>query len=416
MRALTIFLVCSLAAAARYVARDSSAVRYLDSLGLTRDSPGTFVGELHLSQFEGYRVERVVSAMSDNPFAGYSDSSAVISALRLCANRSSGEVREIGRSVNGNAIWALRLGPMKEERPVVALMAGIHGDEVVGAELLLRFASHLLDNDAAHLIHSVNVWLVPRINPDGYLAKTRENANGVDLNRNFPDEFDGAAQSPLQPETAAMMSFLRSIRPQMVAVLHGGAEVCNYPLDNNAAHRESVYSAALDDALLKSICHDWAARNPDMAENPLYKSSGGTVNGAQWYLVSGGLQDWAYFNLGAMSITPEVSMDKWPRAVTVASRFFPNNIGGMLSFVRNSMQGIHGRVTDSRTGRGVIAEIRTSGIAVQTNAEGYFWRPMPLGRHTIVVAAQGFIAARFDMDVLPRKSYLHNIVLTNDMN
>lgn len=61
----------------------------------------------------------------------------------------------------------------------------------------------------------------------------RNNANSFDLNRNFPDTFNPHTK-PLQPETKAIMEWLKSVPFIMSLGLHGGALVANYPYDSSA--------------------------------------------------------------------------------------------------------------------------------------------------------------------------------------
>ncbi len=95
----------------------------------------------------------------------------------------SGERRVIGRSVDGRAIRAVRVGDPAAER--VALAVGvIHGDERAGLAItreLRRLGSGI----------DAQVWVIDSLNPDGARARTRRNANGVDLNRNFPYRWRG---------------------------------------------------------------------------------------------------------------------------------------------------------------------------------------------------------------------------------
>jgi murein tripeptide amidase MpaA len=101
----------------------------------------------------------------------------------------------------------------------------MHGDEVTGYVLMLRLIDYLLSNyqtDARikKLIDSTEIWINPLANPDGTYAAgntdisgaTRANANGYDLNRNFPDpesgEYPGGTR---QKETQDMMNFMQKI-------------------------------------------------------------------------------------------------------------------------------------------------------------------------------------------------------------
>ena len=63
--------------------------------------------------------------------------------------------------------------------------------------------------------------------------KIRYNANGIDLNRDFPDVFKGK-KTELQPETAAVSRWTQQNAFVLSAGLHGGALVASYPFDNKA--------------------------------------------------------------------------------------------------------------------------------------------------------------------------------------
>ena len=132
------------------------------------------------------------------------------------------DVKMIGRSVEGRAIKAVRVGSPDAER--VALAVGvIHGDERAGLKITrdLRRLGSAID---------AQVWVIDSLNPDGARARNRRNANGVDLNRNFPYRWRGGVPrssgyypgpSPAsEPETRAAMDFIRSIDPDVSVWYH----------------------------------------------------------------------------------------------------------------------------------------------------------------------------------------------------
>ena len=108
----------------------------------------------------------------------------------------------IGTSINGKLVLALRISNnpgAAATKPEVFYTSTMHGDETGGFILMLRLADYLLSNyndnpRVKELIDNLDIWINPLANPDGTYnsgdvisSPVRFNANGVDLNRNFPD-------------------------------------------------------------------------------------------------------------------------------------------------------------------------------------------------------------------------------------
>jgi hypothetical protein len=122
----------------------------------------------------------------------------------------------IGHSVRGRPIAAYRLGTARLARRVL-VVGCIHGDETEGLEVTRRLISRAR-------AHGASLWVVPSLNPDGRAAGTRHNARGVDLNRNFPSEWEPLGVSgprPLsEPETRAVVGLIRRLRPAVTIWFH----------------------------------------------------------------------------------------------------------------------------------------------------------------------------------------------------
>ncbi|GAB2445830.1 hypothetical protein GCM10027062_28490 [Nocardioides hungaricus] len=128
------------------------------------------------------------------------------------------EKRIIGRTVGGRPIPAYHLG--QSGYPRVVLIATMHGDES-RTRLILR---SLRDGRP---IRRLNLWVVPVYNPDGLARGTRKNVRGVDLNRNYPyrwadldGDYESGPRPGSEPETRAMMRFLRDVRPRWLISFH----------------------------------------------------------------------------------------------------------------------------------------------------------------------------------------------------
>jgi murein peptide amidase A len=127
----------------------------------------------------------------------------------------------VARSAQGRELRALHVG--SERGPAILIVGAIHGDESAG----IAVARDLLA-DGRH--ERSNLWVVSDLNPDGVARGTRQNARGVDLNRNFPWRWQAAGQlgdlefpGPRvlsEPESRFAYSLIRRIRPVITVWFH----------------------------------------------------------------------------------------------------------------------------------------------------------------------------------------------------
>jgi carboxypeptidase D len=146
----------------------------------------------------------------------------------------------------------------------------MHGDEVVGRELLIQLVQYLCDNYGkvdivTQLVNTTRIHIVPTVNPDGYDVANatnyqgRSNANGYDLNRNFPSKFNITAKTNevQQPETSSIIQWSKQYPFVLSANLHGGSLVANYPYDTNNENANK-FSPSSDEEAFKMVSKSYS--------------------------------------------------------------------------------------------------------------------------------------------------------------
>jgi murein peptide amidase A len=143
-------------------------------------------------------------------------------------------VFSIGTSVQGRSILAYRFGSGASK---IIFVGGMHGNEKSSVYTLNSFID-ALEQQYSRIPANRTIVVIPNVNPDGFAANTRTNANGVDLNRNFPaDDWqsgvympggaysaNGGGSAPLsEPEAEALANYTLSQSPRLVLTYHATA-------------------------------------------------------------------------------------------------------------------------------------------------------------------------------------------------
>jgi murein peptide amidase A len=151
-------------------------------------------------------------------------------ALFLAFSSNSSEAHRhtvLGHSVDGRQIEALEVG--RAGAPVRVLVVGcIHGNEPAG----IAIADALAQGRA---VRGADLWILPDLNPDGVAADARQNADGVDLNRNFPWQwrplgppgttFYAGPRALSEPESQIAQRLVLRVRPQVSIWFHQHLDV-----------------------------------------------------------------------------------------------------------------------------------------------------------------------------------------------
>ena len=313
-------------------------------------------------------------------------------------------LESIGKSVQGRDLWFMKITDnpdVEEAEPEFKYISTMHGDEVVGMEMCLYLIDYLLSEYETNsriksLVDETEIWIMPLMNPDGFEAGSRSNANGIDLNRNFPDRVIGLPEEKIQPETQAIMDFGEAHSSVMSANFHTGALLVNYPYDSTFYPHEDYHPDwyTPDNDVFVNHSLEYSIHNQPMYENtnPYIGTVNGIVNGITWYIAEGGMQDYNYVWLGCNEVTIELSYsDMVP--VEQLSKYWDNNRESMLSYMEKVHTGVRGIVTDSFTGEPLEAEIQVEGRDHKVYSDGDvgdYYRLLLPGTYNLIFEAEGY--------------------------
>lgn len=331
-------------------------------------------------------------------------------------------------------------------KPEFKYIANMHGNEVLGRELLLKLADYLCerylaeDHSIQKLIQLTRIHLMPSMNPDGWQLATdtggqdyllgRYNNHSVDLNRNFPDldrimfgneqahiehnnhllqQVDHLTE-PIQPETKAVMRLIMQVPFVLSANLHGGDLVANYPYDASRSGALTEYTKSPDDQTFRHLAQTYASlhRGGMASSNRAgcgtdgfnFGKQGGITNGAAWYSVQGGMQDFNYLSSNDFEVTLELGCEKYPAANTLAHEWDINR-DALIGFIWQTHIGVKGIVKDALTGKPIAnAVIHAKNITDGRNDEikhditsvhsGDYWRLLTPGDYELTAFSPGY--------------------------
>jgi len=310
----------------------------------------------------------------------------------------------IGSSINGKQVLVLKISDNvaldEPEEPEVFYTSTMHGDELLGFVLMLRLSEYLLKNyetdpKIKSLVDNLQIYINPLANPDGtyrngdeIINPRRFNANGIDLNRNFPDPLQpGVVQ---QKENIDMISFMRSRRFVLSANFHSGAEVVNYPWDRwlTKIHADNSWFVELSRSYADTV-HVYAR------DNYMDGFDNGIVRGAVWYVIFGGRQDFVTWELQGREVTIELDEIKLT-PVDSLETMWEYNYRSLINYLQYALYGINGFVTNAETGNPVGAIIyikRHDKDRSQVNSDpdtGHYTRLLSGGTWNLTFTASGY--------------------------
>nr|XP_046269780.1 probable carboxypeptidase X1 isoform X1 [Scatophagus argus] len=353
----------------------------------------------------------------------------------------------IGKSYMGLKLYVMVISdnPSKHElgEPEFRYVAGMHGNEALGRELVLNLMQYLCreykkgNQRVVRLVTETRIHLLPSMNPDGYedaykkgselagWADGRYSFEGIDLNHNFPDlnnimwdaqetaadqskvsnhyipipEYYTKEDAMVAPETRAVISWMQDIPFVLSANLHGGELVVTYPFDCTRDWAPQEDTPTADNAFFRWLATVYASTNLVMA-NPDrrichyedFQSHNNIINGGAWHTVPGSMNDFSYLHTNCFEVTVELSCDKFPHASELPIEW-ENNKESLLVYMEQVHRGIKGVVRDKQTKQGIadaIIKVEDHNHDIRSAADGDYWRLLNPGEYQVVVWAEGY--------------------------
>ncbi|CAF1291876.1 unnamed protein product, partial [Didymodactylos carnosus] len=325
------------------------------------------------------------------------------------------------------------------------------------------------------LVDNTRIHLMPSMNPDGwefaaaYAWNTtghqrfpdietmlkeegatswmagRSNANRVDLNRNFPDldnfifKYDyyphhrnnhlyvetiaqfingtDCRNKAFQVETITVAFWIIHSPFVLSANLHNGALVASYPYDDDELHMK-IYSPSPDDQVFQQLAESYSFSHPKMSKslplcaNSTIKFEDGITNGAAWYPLCGGMQDFNYLASNCFELTIEMGCKKFPPG-NYLPLIWDDNRNALINYMWQTHIGIKGLIYDDENQPIYNATIKVFELVnnkwkyldhdVTSAEDGDYWRLLVDGSYAIQINKPGYETSVKYVDVENKK-------------
>ncbi|XP_032402652.1 probable carboxypeptidase X1 isoform X1 [Xiphophorus hellerii] len=353
----------------------------------------------------------------------------------------------IGKSYTGLKLYVMEISdnPGKHElgEPEFRYVAGMHGNEALGRELVLNLMQYLCkeykkgNQRVVRLVTETRIHLLPSMNPDGHevaykkgselagWAEGRYSYEGIDMNHNFPDlnnimwdaqetaadpskvsnhyipipEYYTQEDAMVAPETRAVISWMQDIPFVLSANLHGGELVVTYPFDCTRDWAPQENTPTADDAFFRWLATVYASThlvlaNPDrrICHYEDFQMHNNIINGGAWHTVPGSMNDFSYLHTNCLEVTVELSCDKFPHASELPVEW-ENNKESLLVYMEQVHRGIKGVIRDKSTKQGIenaVVKVEDHDHDIRSAADGDYWRLLNPGEYKVVVWAEGY--------------------------
>ncbi len=427
-----IVVILAILAASAYAGRDLVVIDIFNRADLVRlDQLGVIInavrgleveaevtaGQAERLRAEGYGmmiltrdIDEVYRRNFEEGRGRYLTYSELTDTMRIIAqnNPTICKLDTLMTTATGYLVLAMKLSDnpqLNEAEPRVMFEADIHGDEKCGWAVAWEMLKYLVLNYGSNtlvtrLIDTREIWIIPTINPYGYVNGIRANSNGVDLNRNWGYMWrntSGSATFSEQETRAARKAFDRDAFAIWMSY-HGGTVISLYPWGFHT-------DLPLDSAELATVCASYAvATNNDYGRiiDVMYYAPGNSI-------------DHLYGAEGTVGIAAEISYTKTPPASSIDA-LFNTNRDPMLNLMRYAKWGIEGQVTDSATGlplcRALIEPISPARwVSYSDSPGGDYHRYLRPGTYSVRYSANLYASKTVSVTVPADTSVVVNVEL-----
>ena len=242
-------------------------------------------------------------------FAAYHSQQEIVDYLQAVASAlpAIAQYKVLGQSVQGRPVPYLVINATCQASPPAVFANGTHhGDEPSSTEAALAIPDYLLrksatDASVRSLLETYAFYLMPLVNPDGRALNTRENADGLDINRDYSYPERSDADSFKTVEAGLVKALQESVGFSAAIAYHSGAQEVLWPW---------CYT---DNATADGIFFTAAGQKTAQAMNfAIYQQS------YDDYPTQGEYIDYAYWKSHTLASTFEVSTARAPSPGSLA--------------------------------------------------------------------------------------------------